>query len=187
MEIFAVNTAVPFMKAIGLLTLIISLIILAITAGLLIWNRGRHKIAIRTFSTVIITLVVIASVGGLFYSLSANGGSSTIIIGNNYVTISGQFIGNNTYHTSNISSAFVENIHTGNITLKNREMGTNFGSVNEGRYSLSNGARAYVISNNATDLVVHLNSGLYLVLGTSNTTLLAQSFSANVFTVNGIS
>ena len=47
--------------------------------------------------------------------------------------------------------------------------------------TLGNGDTAYVVSNNSTDLLIQLNSGEYVILGTSNTNALATSFSQSVY------
>jgi hypothetical protein len=48
-------------------------------------------------------------------------------------------------------------------------------------FTLGNGKTAYVISNNSTDLIIELNSGKYVILGTSDTNALATSFSQSVY------
>jgi hypothetical protein len=47
-------------------------------------------------------------------------------------------------------------------------------------YTLGNGATAYVASTNTTSLVVELKNGEYLIVGTSDTQALANSFAQNV-------
>ena len=99
--------------------------------------------------------------------------------------MSGAFIGNETYRASDIQSAFVENVHTGSLRLNIRDYGTALEDYNEGVYTMSNGAAAHVVSTNQTALVTALNSGLYLVLGISNTSALASDFAANLAPVAG--
>ena len=66
------------------------------------------------------------------------------------------------------------------LTLS-KQHGTNYDHFNVGVFTLGNGATAYVISNNSTDLIIQLTSEKYLVLGTSNTNALATSFSQSVY------
>ena len=57
-------------------------------------------------------------------------------------------------------------------------------SESVGIFTLGNGATAYVVSNNSTDLIIQLNSGEYVVLGTSNINALATSFSNSVYSLS---
>jgi hypothetical protein len=63
----------------------------------------------------------------------------------------------------------------------NRQVGTDYGNINIGIFTLGNNATAYVLSTNSTDLIIQLNNGQYMILGTSNTNALATSFSQNVY------
>ena len=119
------------------------------------------------------------------FVVSGGGGGSTIVIRQGSISVSGQFIGNETYPSTDIKTAFVDNVNAGSLTLSNRDYGTALGNYNEGVYTLSNGATAHVVSANQTDLVIELDSGLYLVLGTSNTNALVSDFAANVAPVAG--
>jgi hypothetical protein len=90
--------------------------------------------------------------------------------------------GNLNFTASEITSAYVGQIGSGNLTLS-KQHGTNYGDFNVGVFTLGNGATAYVVSNNSTDLIIQLNTGDYLILGTSNTNALAQKFSQSVYQV----
>jgi len=46
---------------------------------------------------------------------------------------------------------------------------------------LGNGKTAYVVSNNSTDLIIQLDGGKYVILGTSDTNALVASFSQSVY------
>ena len=113
------------------------------------------------------------------------GNQNVVIIQQSEITVSASYIGNNTYQSGDISYAFVENIGSGNLTLSHKDYGTNAGNINEGRFTLSNGAGADVVTDNVTCLVVLLHSGLYLVLGCNNTQLLADDFSSSVYQMPG--
>jgi hypothetical protein len=90
------------------------------------------------------------------------------------------FLSGNMNVTSNqIDSAFVGQVGSGEFTL-DKQQGANAGDTNIGLYKLGNGAKAYIASINSTDLIIKLNSGEYLIVGTSNTDALAASFAQNV-------
>ncbi|MCW4024578.1 MAG: hypothetical protein NWF01_06035 [Candidatus Bathyarchaeota archaeon] len=116
---------------------------------------------------------------------------STITVGSGYVNV--QFAnfspdlpnvpfvsGNKNITSTEVASVFVGQVGSGNFTL-DKQYGTNFDNVNVGVFTLGNGAKAYVASNNSTNLIIQLNSGEYLILGTANTDALAASFSKNVY------
>jgi hypothetical protein len=85
--------------------------------------------------------------------------------------------------TNKIASAYVGQIGSGNLTLS-KQHGTNYDHFNTGIFTLGNGDTAYVVSSNSTDLIIQLNSGEYVILGTSNTFALATSFSQSVYPLN---
>jgi len=171
-------------SSIGTIALIIlvvtgvALLILALTTG------RRAKTVRRTFIALLVIGIAIIGLGvGLFYATST---PSTITVGTGYVSIvSPSFNGaGNLKVTSNqIVSAYLGQIDSGNLTLS-KQHGTNYDHFNVGVFTLGNGATAYVVSNNSTDLIIQLTSGKYLVLGTSNTNALATSFSQSVYQLN---
>jgi hypothetical protein len=111
---------------------------------------------------------------------------STITIGSGYVYVRSPGFGgagNMNITANEVASAYVGQIGSGNLTLS-KQHGTNYDHVNVGIFTLGNGKTAYVVSNNSTDLVIQLNSGEYVILGTSNTDVLAQAFSQSVFRFN---
>jgi len=78
-------------------------------------------------------------------------------------------------------SAYVGQIGSGNFSLQIRQHGTSYNNINIGVYTLGNGKTATVVSENSTDLIIQLTNGKYLILGTSNTDVLATGFSQNVY------
>jgi len=167
----------------GLLPLII-LVVTGVILIVLAFATGRRAKTIRgTFVLLIIVGLVVIGVGiWLFFSST---GSSTITVGLGYVSISSPSFGgtgNLNFTASEITSAYVAQIGSGNLTLS-KQHGTNYGDFNVGVFTLGNGATAYVVSNNSTDLIIQLNTGDYLILGTSNTNALAQKFSQSVYPV----
>ena len=110
-----------------------------------------------------------------------------ITVGTGYINV--QFpifsalppIGDKNITSNQIASAFVGQIGSGDFSL-NKVSGFNCGNINVGVFTLGNGATAYVVSTNSTaDLIIQLNNGQYVILGTSNTNALATSFSQNVY------
>ena len=144
------------------------------------------------YAAIIAGAVLIALSFGLFIIYYS---PSTITVGPGYVNVqfsgfspnapSIPFIsGNKNITSSEVSGAFVGQIGSGNFTL-NKQSGTNDGNTNIGLFTLGKDATAYVASVNSTDLIIQLNNGQYVILGTSNTNALATSFSQNVYPVNG--
>jgi hypothetical protein len=167
----------------GLLPLI-GLVVTGVVLIVLAFATGRRAKTIRgTFVLLIITGFAVIGLGiWLFFSGS---GSSTITIGSGYVSVTSSGFsgtGNLNFTASEITSAYVGQIGSGNLTLS-KQHGTNYGDFNVGVFTLGNGATAYVVSNNSTDLIIQLNTGDYLILGTSNTNALAQKFSQSVYPV----
>lgn len=155
----------------------------AIGAILLVLRRKNAKTSQGGVAALVVGIILLATGVGLF---SGGTGGSVIVIRPGSISVSGRFIGNSTYGASDVRAAFVGNIVTGNLTLARRDTGTKLGNINEGIYTLSNGASAHVVSVNQTDLFVELDSGLYLVLGTPNTNALASDFAAAVAPVEGL-
>jgi len=88
--------------------------------------------------------------------------------------------GNMNITANKIASAYVGQIGSGNLTLS-KQHGTNYDHFNVGIFTLGNGSKAYVVSNNSTNLIIELNNGEFVILGTSNTNGLAVSFSHSVY------
>jgi len=110
---------------------------------------------------------------------------STITVGSGYLSIESSSFsgaGNMNITANKIASAYVGQIGSGNLTLS-KQHGTNYDHFNTGIFTLGNGDTAYVVSSNSTDLIIQLNSGEYVILGTSNTNALATSFSHSVYSL----
>ncbi|MCL2360102.1 hypothetical protein [Candidatus Bathycorpusculum sp.] len=146
-----------------------------------------------TLSVIGIVLIIIGSLlyGGAFVSSSS---PLVVTVGDGYISVKppNNFIGayfagniNRTVTSEEIADAFVGQIGSGNFTL-HKDGGTNFGDTNIGRYTLGNGARAYIATTNATSLILRLKTGEYLIAGTSNTQALATSFAQNVYPLTSL-
>jgi hypothetical protein len=177
------NFTVQPPSGLGLIPLII-LVVTGVSLIILALITGRRAKTIRaTFAIMIIIGLAVIRLGiWLFFSTTT---PSTITVGSGYVSVNSPGFsgtGNLNFTSSEITSAFVEQIGSGNFTLS-KQHGTNIGDFNVGVFTLGNGVTAYVVSNNSTDLIIHLDTGDYLILGTSNTYTLTASFSQSVHPV----
>ena len=125
--------------------------------------------------------IILIGTGVGLYALG--GLPSTITVGSGYVYIQSPPLGTGNINvtSSEIASAYVAQIGSGNLTLSTRQWGVSIGNLNLGVFTLGNGHTAYVVSDNPTDLIIQLKNGDYVVLGTSDTNALATSFSQNVY------
>ena len=163
----------------------IALVALVVTGAVLLLlalTTGRRAKTIRgTFIALMIIGIVVIGLGvWLFF---ASNTPSTITVGSGYVNIQSPSFngaGNMNITANKIASAYVGQIGSGNLTLA-KQHGTNYDHFNVGVFMLGNGKTAYVVSNNSTDLIIQLDSGKYVILGTSDTNALVASFSQSVY------
>ena len=134
----------------------------------------------RRWAFIIGGIILIGTGVGLY---ALGGMPSTITVGSGYVYIQSTPLGTGNFNitSSEIASAYVAQIGSGNLTLSTRQWGVSIGDLNLGVFTLGNGKTANVVSDNPTDLIIQLNNGKYVILGTSNTAALASSFSQNVY------
>jgi hypothetical protein len=136
-----------------------------------------------------ITLIVM---GGFVYGVGVADvvTPSIVTIGDGYINVeSTNFVshplglpfskGSKNVTSEEIATAFVGQVGSGDFTL-HKNSGTNFGDTNSGRYTLGNGAIAYVATTNSTCLIIEIKTGEYLIVGNQATQTLATSFSQNV-------
>ena len=166
----------------------IALVVLVVTGAVLLLlalTTGRRAKTIRpTFVLLMIIGLVVIGLGVWLFFASTM--PSIITVGSGYVSIQSPSFGgagNMDITVNKIASAYVGQIGSGNLTLS-KQHGTNYDHFNVGIFTLGNGDTAYVVSNNSTDLIIQLNSGEYVLLGTSNTNALATSFSQSVYPLN---
>jgi len=138
----------------------------------------------RRMAFVIGGIILIGTGVGLY---ALGGIPSTITVGSGYVYIQSPPIGTGNFNVtaSEIVSAYVAQIGSGNLSLS-RQWGVTIGNLNLGVFTLGNGHTAYIISDNPTDLIIQVRNGNYVILGTSNTTALAESFSQSVYHLNSV-
>jgi hypothetical protein len=170
---------------IGILPLVI-LVITGVIILVLSFATGRRaKMVRQTFVIMVIMGIALIGLGvWLYYSTQVN---STITLGSGYMSIQSSSFGGTgdmNITTGEITDAYIAHIGSGNLTLS-KQHGSNLGNYNVGVFTIGNGATAYVVSNNSTDLIIHLNTGNYLILGTSNTNALALGFSQLVYPIQG--
>lgn len=166
----------------------IPLIILVATGAFLLvlaFVTGRHQKRVQqTFAILIIIGIAVMGLGVWLYFAIATPSRITVDAG--YLSVESPSFGgagNLNVTSSEIASAYVAQIGSGNLTLS-KQHGTNYDDFNVGIFTLGNGKTAYVVSNNSTDLIIQLDTGEYVILGTSNTDALATSFSQSVYTLS---
>ncbi|MGD0203886.1 MAG: hypothetical protein ABSC20_08295 [Candidatus Bathyarchaeia archaeon] len=166
----------------------IALVVLVVTGAVLLllaFTTGRRAKTIRRTFVVLMIIGILVIGLGVFLFFASNT-PSTITVGSGYVSVQSPSFsgaGNLNITANKIASAYVGQIGSGNLTLS-KQHGTNYDHFNVGIFTLGNGNTAYVVSNNSTDLIIQLNSGEYVLLGTSNTNALATSFSQSVYPLN---
>jgi hypothetical protein len=79
-----------------------------------------------------------------------------------------------------VPEAYVGQMGSHNLTLS-KQHGTNYDHYNVGVFTLGNGKTFYVVCNNSTDFLIQLDSGEYVILGTSDINKLATSFSQHIY------
>lgn len=134
-------------------------------------------------------IVLALLVGGGLAATFLNPSAPTIAVGPGQVSISAQVIGTMSFQATDMKQACTQTVGSGLLASMFKQSGTNYGNYNVGTYSLDNGATAYVVSDNPSNVVVELDSGLYLVLGppSSNFTGFVSYFSENVLPVTSCS
>jgi len=143
-----------------------------------------HKYAWLILGGTLIILGSLLVCGGVAVS-----SSSVVSVGEGYIsvesktfTVGGLFgISDIKVVTSeDIVGAFVGQIGSGEFRLQ-KQFGLDSGDTNMGVFTLGNGATAYIASTNSTNLVVELKNGEYLIVGTTKTRTIADSFAQNVY------
>ncbi|MDR0797907.1 MAG: hypothetical protein LBE70_04240 [Nitrososphaerota archaeon] len=158
-------------------------------ASLLIKRRPlrflQHDSYALMFCVAIIGIALII-VGGITYYGTHNEPSSLVTVGDGYISVKSTYfnrgLGVNgvvNVTSDEIVTAFVGQIGSGEFTLHKR-YGLNFDDTNVGMYTLGNGATAYIVSANSTNLIIQLKSGEYFIVGNQDTQTLANSFAQNV-------
>jgi hypothetical protein len=165
---------------------LVPLAILA-TIGVVFIARGvvRWRSEKATSSLVVFLMIGLVAIGaGAALSLST-GTPSEITVGSGYVYVQSPSFtgpGDKNITSGQISAAYLGDLGSGNLTIS-KQYGTNIGELNIGVFTLDNGPTAFVVSDNSTVLVIHLDSGEYVILGTTDTNELVSAFSQSVHPV----
>ncbi|MEM0156641.1 MAG: hypothetical protein QXN26_01065 [Thermoplasmataceae archaeon] len=180
----AISSAIPVLAYAGIALMSVG------TAGIITFvvlslrDRERKKRVYRLLS-IIFAMILITGLP-IYIVQGISGSHAEISIGTGFVDIHGPYIGNMNFTDSQVRYAFMEDIDTGNVTVTIRDAGTSIGNLNEGIFTLSNGAKAYVVTDNATSLVISLDSGKFLIIGSQDSQSMADYFSSNVHSVSGL-
>ena len=156
------QVAAPAGLADAVYGVVAALLITGAVIALLSLRAGKEK----RVKLLVVGVVVLVAGGGVFF-VSNPTHQDSIRVGLGSVQVSTSFFNVNV--TSNqISRAFVVNFSNWNVSITSRTDGSAFGSFHSGFFSLSNGAKAEVLTTEDTNLVVVLDSGTYLILGPSD-------------------
>ncbi|MCL2256778.1 MAG: hypothetical protein FWC14_01035 [Candidatus Bathyarchaeota archaeon] len=187
-EQFNVSTSSPSgMDTIAVTLLIVGIVLLIV--NLLLYRYLKDHSISGKHSLAIIGIILIIA-GGILYGATSPSTASVVTVGDGYINVEASHF---TYHgaifgarsnknatSEEITTAFVGEVGSGNFSL-HKDYGLNFGDTNVGRYTLGNGATAYMATTNSTCLIVELKNGEYLIVGNSDTQAIAHSFSQNVY------
>ena len=175
--VFLVNT--PALLSILVLGIVVVLIVVGAVLAIFSFV-GEKK---RTQILVGGIIMIIAGAGVYFVSNPSQ--QNSIAVGSGSVLVSASPYFNLNVSAGQISRAYVVSLSSWNITITSRTDGSALGSFLSGFFTLSNGARAEVLTTEDTNLVVVLDSGTYLILGPSDFQSFLNSFSQSVIQVPG--
>ena len=143
------------------------------------------------YAWVIVGVLLLVTGSFVVCAVTSISSSSVVTVGDGYINIESKaftFEGifyissNKNVSSADVATAFVGQVGFGDFTLQ-RSLGLDSGDTNIGIFILGNGATAYVASTNATNLIIELKNGEYIIVGTSDTQALANSFAQNVHTL----
>jgi hypothetical protein len=140
---------------------------------------GREK----RLKLLAVGVVLLLAGGGVFF-VSNPSHHDSIAVGSGSVRVSTSYFTVNVT-SGQISQAYVVNFSSWNVSISARTDGSALGSYRSGYFTLSNGAKAEVLTTGDTNLVVVLDSGTYLILGPSDFQPFLSSFSESVVQVPG--
>lgn len=200
-EHFTVQSLTPSAMYISVVGLIVIGAILLVS-NVLLWDRFKDRptfggkmivygIGVNSkYGLALLGISLIACGGFAFGLISVSSSPSIVTIGDGYMNVecnSFNIVGaifdiknNKTVSSEEIVTAFVGQVGLGDFKL-HKQYGSNYGDTNIGMFTLGNGATAYVVTTNSTSLIIELKSGEYLIVGTSDTQTLANSFSQKIY------
>ncbi len=168
----------------GLLIIVFVVIGAGIAAYLFVPRASKPRLRdVRTMSLVFVILLAFGV--SIFF---ANPTPITITIQQGKVTLSAGAAdgGTNSFLSTEVVQAYADTLGNGVLASISKQYGTNLGNYNVGVFTLSNGATAYVASDNVNNIVVELKDGTYFVFGPpqSNFTSFVSYFSQEIVPVS---
>jgi hypothetical protein len=194
-EQFSVQSSLVFtgLSALWLVLIVVGVVLLV--SGLLLRNRlkdhsfdkeGETGVGVKSkYTLAIIGIMLIVCGGFAFVTTYGSSSPSVVTVGDGYINVEcpdfGYFgaNGNKNVTSNEITVAFVGKVGSGDFAV-HKQHGLELGDTNIGIFTLGNGATAYIASTNSTNLIIELKNGEYLIVGTSDTQALADSFAQNV-------
>jgi hypothetical protein len=169
-------------NGIGLVPTILLIVVAVVAAIHFFFPRESQPRLNKGLAAAIVVSLLVA--GGLAANL-LNPSASSITVGQGQVSINMQGVGSMSFTAAEMKQAYVQNVGEGVLASMFKQVGTNVGDYNVGTFSLRNGATAYVVSDDASNVVVELNNGAYVVMGppSDNFTAFVGYFSENVLQV----
>jgi hypothetical protein len=159
--------------------IVVALLITGVLMALISFRVGKEK-----RSRLLVAGIVVIVAGAGVYFVGAPTQPSSITVNPGLVQVEASPFFNVQVPTAQISQAYVVNLTNWNISVSSRSDGSAFGSYLSGYFSLSNGAKAEVLSTGNTNLVLVLKDGTYVILGPSDFQAFLTSFDQNVMPVS---
>jgi hypothetical protein len=145
------------------------------------------------YAWIILGIILIIGGGIMVSAITSAISPSVVTVSNGYINVESNAFtsvgaifcisSSKNVTSEEITAAFVGQIGSGDFKL-HKQYGLNSGDTNIGLYTLGNGAKAYVATTNSTSLIIELKNGEYLIVGSSDTYALANSFAQNVHPLN---
>ncbi|MDR2719399.1 MAG: hypothetical protein LBC03_01160 [Nitrososphaerota archaeon] len=203
-EQFIVQPSSPNVMYILAVSLIVVGAILLVL-NVLLWGRfkGRptfggkmigYGVGVNSkYGLAILGVCLIGGGGVVCGAISVSSSPSIVTVGDGYINVESNAFTHvgaifNIKSSKNVTSeeittAFISQVGSDNSKgdfKLHKTYGYNFGDANIGLFALGNGATAYVVTTNSTSLIIELKNGEYIIVGSSDTQTIADSFSQNV-------
>jgi hypothetical protein len=123
--------------------------------------------------------IVILISGGVVLFVSHPTGNDSIAVGQGSVKVSASYFNINVT-VAQISHAYVVNLSNWNVSIATRNDGSALGSFRSGQFTLSNGAKAEILTTEDQNLVLVLDGGTHVILGPSDFQAFLSSFDQSV-------
>jgi hypothetical protein len=198
-EQFTIQTSTPD-SIYNIITIFVVIGAILLLTWALLWSRFKHRpvfggkivgigMGINSKYGLAILGIVLIVLGGFIYGVTVAATPSVVTIASGHINIESEnfashgvifsISGNKNVTSEEIAVAFVDQVGSGDFKL-HKNYGTNFGDTNIDKYTLGNGASAYIATTNATCLIIELKNGECVILGNQDTQTVADSFAQNV-------